>query len=103
MRIMQGDSYPVPVEITQDGVMVTPEIVDDVEITIGKDIRKLYSTKDITFESDTWYFLLTQQETFSMSGSYEVICRLKYPVTGYTHGIRIGNLSVTEIEQKEVL
>jgi hypothetical protein len=38
-----------------------------------------------------------------MSGANEVICRLKYPVTGYTHGVRVGYLSATEIPQKVVL
>lgn len=103
MKIMQGDSYPIPVDIMQDGVVVTPEMVEDVEITVGKAIRKVYSAGDITFENNTWYFLLKQQETFSMSGSNDVVCRLKYPVTGYTHGVRVGYLSVTEIDQKVVL
>ena len=103
MEIMQGDSYPIPVDIMQDGMVVTPKMVEDVEITVGTEIRKLYSTGGITFENDTWYFLLTQQETFSMSGSNEVVCRLKYPVTGYTHGVRVGYLSATEIPQKVVL
>ena len=103
MKIMQGDSYPIPVDIMQDGVVVTPEMVEDVEITVGTEIRKLYSAGDITFENNTWYFLLKQQETFSMSGSKEVVCRLKYPITGYTHGIKAGNLSVAEIKQKVVL
>jgi hypothetical protein len=103
MKIMQGDSYPIPVDIMQDGVVITPEMVEDVEITVGAEIRKLYSTGGITFENDTWYFLLTQQETFSMSGSNEVICRLKYPVSGYTQGTRIGSLNVTETSQKWVM
>ena len=103
MKIMQGDSYPIPIDITQDGVVITPEMVEDVEITVGKEIRKLYSTGDITFEDSTWYFLLTQQETFSISGANEVICRLKYPVSGYTHGVRVGNLNAVEVPQKVVL
>ena len=82
MKIMQGDSYPIPVDIMQDGVVVTPEMVEDMEITVGAEIRKLYSAGDITFENNTWYFLLKQQDTFSMSGNNEVVCRLKYPVTG---------------------
>ena len=103
MKIMQGDSYPIPVDITQDGMVITPEMVEDLEITVGKEIRKLRSTGDITFEDGTWYFLLTQQETFSISGANEVICRLKYPVSGYTHGTKVGNLNVVETSQKWVM
>lgn len=103
MKIMQGDSYPIPIDIMQDGVVITPEMVEDVEITVGAEIRKLYSTGGITFDAGTWYFLLTQQETFSMSGSNDVVCRLKYPVSGYTHGTRVGSLNVVETSQKWVM
>ena len=103
MKIIQGDSYPIPITITQDGIVVTPEIVEDVEITVGSGIRKLHSAGEIRFEDDTWYLLMTQQETFSLNGANEVVCRLKYPVSGYTHGVRVGNLDVIEISQKRVM
>lgn len=103
MKIMQGDSYPIPVDITQDGVAVTPETVDEVEITVGTEIRKLYTTGGVTYENGAWYFLLTQQESFSLTNQQTVIVRLKYPGTGYTLGIRAGMLSVEDIPQKVVL
>lgn len=103
MKIMQGDSYPIPIDITQDGVVITPEMVEDVEITVGSEIRKTLSDGGVSYDGGNWYFLLTQQETFSVSGNQEVVCRLKYPVTGYTHGIRVGFLNVAEIPQKVVL
>lgn len=103
MKIMQGDSYPIPVEITQDGAVVTPEMVEDVEITVGKAVRKTMTGGGVTFEDNTWYFLLSQEESFSMVSQQSVIVRLKYPVTGYTLGIRAGMLSVEDIPQKVVL
>ena len=103
MKIMQGDSYPIPIDIMQDGVAITPEMVDEVEITVGKEIRKTLSQGGVTFEDGSWYFLLSQQETFSLSGTQPVIVRLKYPVTGYTLGIRAGVLSSEDIDQKVVL
>ena len=103
MKIMQGDSYPIPVDIMQDGVVVTPEMVEDVEILVGAEIRKRYSTGGVTFENGTWYFLLTQKETFSMSGSNEVVFRLKHPVTGYVHSLLVGYITAIEILQKEEL
>lgn len=103
MKIMQGDSYPIPVDITQDGVAVTPETVDEVEITVGEEIRKLYTAGGVTYENGAWYFLLTQQETFSLKGNKNVYVRLKYPGTGYTLGIKAGTLSVDDIPQKVVL
>ena len=103
MNIMQGDSYPIPVEITQDGIVITPEMVEDVEVTVGKTVRKTLSGGGVTFEDNTWYFLLSQEESFSMVNSQRVIVRLKYPVTGYTLGIRAGTLSVEDIPQKVVL
>ena len=103
MRILQGDSYPIPVEVRQDGIVVTPELVEEVEITIGSTVRKTYTGGGVFFESDMWYFLLTQEESFSLSGGYDVVLRLKYPGSGNVIGIRAGKLSVEQTEQKEVI
>ncbi len=103
MKIMQGDSYPIPVDITQDGIPVTSDMVDEVEVTIGTSIRKTLSDGGIYFEEGAWYFLLSQQESFGLSGTQNVIVRLKYPGKGYTLGIRAGALSAEDIPQKVVL
>lgn len=103
MKIMQGDSYPIPVEITQDGVIVTPEMVAEVEITVGKTVRKTYTSGGVFFTENMWYFLLTQEETFSLSGGYGVVVRLKYPQVNNVVGKTAGVLTIQEIDNGEVL
>jgi hypothetical protein len=103
MKILQGDSYPIPVEITQDDVPVTPELVEEVEITIGDRVRKTYTGGDVFYEDEMWYFLLSQEDTFSLSGGYEVLLRLKYPGSGNVVGTKIGKLSVEKAQRKEVI
>ena len=103
MKIFQGDSYPIPVEIRQDGVPVTSELVEEIEITIGSDIRKTYTGGGVFYEDEMWYFLLSQEDTFSLSGGYDVLLRLKHPGSGNVVGTKIGKLSVEKAERKEVI
>lgn len=103
MKIFQGDSYPIPVEIRQDGVPVTSELVEEIEITIGSDIRKTYTGGGVFYEDEMWYFLLSQEDTFSLSGGYDVLLRLKHPGSGNVVGTKIGKLSVEKADRKEVI
>ena len=103
MKILQGDSYPIPVEILQDGDIVTPQMVEEVEITIGGDVRKTYTGGSIFYEDEVWYFLLGQEDSFSLSGGYDVLLRLKYTGSGNVVGTKIGKLSVEKAERKEVI
>lgn len=103
MKIFQGDSYPIPVEIRQDGVPVTSELVEEIEITIGSDIRKTYTGGGVFYENEMWYFLLNQEDTFSLSGGYDVLLRLKHPGSGNVIGTKIGKLSVEKADRKEVI
>ena len=54
MRILQGDSYPIPVEITQDGASITPEVIEEIEITIGNTVRKTYTGGGVFFTEGMW-------------------------------------------------
>jgi hypothetical protein len=103
MKILQGDSYPIPVEIKQDGIPVIPEIVEEVEITIGTEVRKTYTDGGVFYEDEMWYFLLSQEDTFSLSGGYDVLLRLKHPGSGNVVGTKIGKLSVEKADRKEVI
>ena len=103
MRILQGDSYPIPVEITQDGASITPEVIEEIEITSGNTVRKTYTGGGVFFAEGMWYFLLSQEDTFSLSGGYDVLLRIKYPGTGNVVGTKIGKLSVEKAQHKEVI
>lgn len=40
MTIMQGDSYPIYFDLKQDGKVLTPEMVADVEVYVGDVLSK---------------------------------------------------------------
>lgn len=107
MKIMQGDSYRVPIEITQDGVTLEPSMISDVEVCVGEAARKTYSGGDVVFDEDAgrWYIRLSQEETFSMNEDQEVMVRVKYRNTPYADvvGRRAGIINVTDTISKEVL
>lgn len=80
--IMQGDSYPIFLNLKQNGGMVlTPNVLDDLEIYIGEDLRMSYADGSVKYDesSKRWYIWPTQEQTFSLEeGSYKVEIRVKY-------------------------
>ena len=108
MRIMRGDAYAVPVELTQAGYVLKPEMVDDVEITVGEILSRKYSSGEVLFnETDQrWYFRLTQQETLGMEADeeYQVIARVKYTNdSADVKGVKCGNILVEDTNSTEVI
>ena len=67
MNIMRGDQYPIAFDIVaSDGrTKITPEMASEVEIVLNG-IRKTFSAEQVFYSNDTWYFPITQQETFGM-------------------------------------
>lgn len=51
MKIMQGDEYDIYINLKQDGNALKPNMVDDIEVYIGTDIRKTYSNETVLFDS----------------------------------------------------
>lgn len=105
IKIMQGDSYDIPVSVTQDDVTVTPEMVTDIEISVGSDIQKRYSNGEVYYGEDgQWYFRLSQEETFAMEDSYEVYVRAVYSGDpSDVVGVRAGAIIMQETGSTEVL
>lgn len=107
MKIMQGDSCRVPIEISQDNVTITPYMLADVEVCVGENVRKTYSSGDVVYDDNTghWYIRLSQEETFGMDGTQEVIVRVKYKGAPYADvvGYKAGVINATETISKEVL
>ena len=105
MKIMQGDSYNLPVDVVNDeNIVVTPADVVDVEISIGS-LRKTYAAGDITYNANAgqWIFPLTQEETFKM-----IPCRVKVQIRfkwfdGSIEGADLGYIDILESMSKEVL
>ena len=108
IKMMRGDSYIVFVKLTQQGNPLTPDMVADVEICIGDQIRKTYSGGDVGYDSsrDLWYFRPSQEETLALEeGSYETIARVKYSSgqDADVKGISIGKITMTETNSREVI
>lgn len=81
VTLIQGDSYQIPVRIEQDGMLLSPEMVDDLELIIPDVLSRRMTTGGLSYHEDDgmWYFRPTQQETLNAStGTYDVGIRAKY-------------------------
>lgn len=99
MKIMQGDSYAIPINLTQGGYILTPDMVDEVEVCIGEIMTKTYSAGSVGFDTDSqkWYIRPSQAETLAMEAdeNYPVIVRVKYKNNpADVKGIQIGSVDV---------
>ena len=64
MIIYRGDQYAIPFIIRLGSTPVTPDIVDDVRIQVGSDLRELLE-QSLTFNPDknSWDFYVTEEFT----------------------------------------
>ena len=93
VEIMQGDSYAIFMDLTQDGNILTPSMIDELEVQIGENLRLSYQEDTVKFDeqSSRWYIWPTQEQTFALEeGSHKVEIRVRYHnqnttnVQGYT-------------------
>lgn len=108
IKMMQGDSRAVFFTLEQSGAELTPNKVSEVEITIGTNMRKLYSTGEVKWDKSRrqWYIFPTQQETLALAPeSYEVQARFKYPNGEFSpvKGLTLGRISITSAQSKDVI
>lgn len=108
MTIMQGDSYPIYIELVQDGKRLTPEMVADVEVCVGNKLRKLYTEDEVFFEDSTnrWYIYPTQEETMELPvDEHTVIARIRYKNVGKDEvvGVNLGKIKVTDSISEEAI
>lgn len=104
VKIMRGDSYLIPVEVTQNGQAITPNIVTDIEVSIGTELQKRLSYGEVVFLDGTWYFRLSQEETFALEDSNTVYVRVVYPGSpNNVIGVRAGMIIALETGSSEVL
>lgn len=103
VTIMQGDSYPIPIEVTQGDVTVAPELIEEIEVMIGS-IRKTGTSGGVIYHEGWWYVQPTQEETFMMEGQQAVYVRLKYEgQPPDVIGRQVGILNVLPTGSKVVL
>lgn len=108
MTIMQGDSYTIYLNLTQSGTSLTPDLVDDLEVYIGEELRKSLSGGGVFFDAEAvmWFIRPTQQETQALEeGTHEVTVRVKYKgqPPSDVMGTVVGRLRVQACVSKEVL
>lgn len=69
MTIYQADIYDIPITITLEDEVVSPDNVDDVIIAIGEMVRS-YKKGTLKFDEGQWIFPLSE-ETRKMSGVFQ--------------------------------
>lgn len=63
--MMQGDAYSLPIVLRQGDVLITPEMVLALEITVGNLTRTYPGVLDYDSDGGQWLFPLTQEQTFA--------------------------------------
>ena len=100
--MMQGDAYHLSFKIKKGDDVITDEMVDDVEIVIGK-IRKSLSAGEVSWGDGVWLFPLTQDETFDLRGiAQRAQVRVKFK-GGDIIGVRLPDIDVDASLSSEVL
>ena len=103
--MMQGDSYGLEVTLLDgDGAVITPDVVTNIEITIGS-LSKTYKDGQVTFSEDSqkWIFPLDQEETFAFPASRVKAQARVVWANGGVEGVTLGNINVHESISKVVL
>jgi hypothetical protein len=69
--IFQGDQYYIPFRIKRNGVVVTPDNMDEVKISFGGHIQK--HPGELTFDGfENWLYHLSADVSRSLSGQAPV-------------------------------
>ena len=108
MTIMQGDSYPIYIALTQDGDVLTPDLIAELEVCVGDQLRYLYTDGNVYFDRDEnqWFIHPTQQETLSLDvGSYLIAVRIRYKTSGMEEvvGVNVGRIQVKDSISEAVI
>ena len=108
MIIMQGDSYPIYIDLVQECERLTPEMVAEMEVCVGAVLRKLHTKGEVFFEDKTkrWYIYPTQKETMELPvGDHTVIARIRYKNVGNDEvvGVNLGTIRVMDSTSEEAI
>lgn len=101
--MMQGDSYNIGIQLLNNaGQPITPDDVDDVEITIGWESKR-YTSGQLTYYNGLWLYPISQSESFGKwPGKLDAQARIKWP-NGFVEGQPIYGARIQESRSKEVL
>lgn len=86
--IQQGAQYYLPFKISHNGVITSPENVDDVKIKVAG-LEKRFSKCELEYSDDMWLFPICQEFSLKLAGivSCQVSIRCGdniYPSKTYT-------------------
>ena len=82
--IKQGDSRAIFFDMKVNGATLTPDMIENLEIYIGQELRLTYQEGGVKFDSNSqrWYIWPTQEQTFKLEeGNHPVEIRRKYKNT----------------------
>lgn len=108
LKMRRGDSFPIIIEITQDDTVLTPDMIADLEVSVGGRLQKKLSEEMVGFDEgeQKWFIIPSQEETLAMDeGVYEVVVRIKYfeESTVEVQGELAGYLYLFDSYSEEVL
>ena len=95
ITIKQGESYPIYITLKQDGMILTPDLIQDLKICIG-DFHKTYRSGGVRFDEQAqqWWIHPSQEDTLSMQAGSEKICaHVKYH-SGAVYILELGRANV---------
>lgn len=81
VTIKQGDSRIIWFNLKVNGATLTPDMIDDIEICVGDDLRMTASGGEVKYDVGTqrWFIWPTQEQTFALDeGNHKVEIRRKY-------------------------
>lgn len=101
--MMQGDSAYLGIRILNNaGSAVTPQDIEDVEITIGN-LHKSHRKAQLSYSDGLWFFPLSQSESFGCTPrSLRAQVRVKW-ANGVVEGCPLYGVRIHESISKEVL
>ena len=108
ITMMQGDSFVVFFDITNNGKFLTPDDIADLEVSVGELVRKTLSGGTVGYDTqkNKWYIRPTQEETLAMEpNTYSVVARVKFSdsVDSDVKGVNIGRMFIIKSSSKEVI
>ena len=105
LKITQGDAYAIPFRLKQDGNYLTPDMIQDVEVTIGSTFRKRMSDGGVIYQNERWYFYLSQDDTLELLGAERIHVRVRYSDQPWVTviGKRAAMICVEEHPNAEVM
>lgn len=101
--MMQGDSYNLGIRLLNNAQQpITPEDVEDVEITIGWESKR-YKLGQLMYYEGMWLYPISQAESLAQwPGKVDAQVRIKWN-NGFVEGQSLQGIQFQQSRSKEVL